>query len=89
MIRRIRWSSDSSLSGLELDFSKQDGGIYNTIVLVGENGSGKTRIMDSISDFLNCNDVFEFDFFEYDIGEDKFLLKPNPNESYKNQHDSF
>ena len=89
MIRRIRWSSDSSLSGLELDFSKQGSGIYNTIVLVGENGSGKTRIMDSISGFLNCNEVFEFDFFEYDIGEDRYCLKPNPAEYSKFQHNRY
>ena len=89
MIRRICWSSDSSLSGLELDLSKQGGGIYNTIVLVGENGSGKTRIMDSISGFLNCNEVFEFDFFEYDMGEDKYCLKPNPAEYRKVQHDRY
>ena len=72
-----------------MDFSKQGSGIYNTIVLVGENGSGKTRIMDSISGFLNCNEVFEFDLFEYDIGEDRYCLKPNPAEYSKFQHDRY
>ena len=74
MIRRVRWKQDSSLSGLELDFTKSDGSIYNTVVFVGENGAGKTRILDSLSDFLNCKDSFEFESLEYDIADDRYCL---------------
>lgn len=74
MIRRVCWKQDSSLSGLKLDFTKKDGGIYNTIVLVGENGAGKTRILDSLSDFLNCKDSFDFESFEYESNGDEYCL---------------
>ena len=89
MIRRVCWKQDSSLSGLELDFTKPDGGIYNTIVFVGENGAGKTRILDSLSDFLNCKESFDFDFFEYEIDGEMYCLKPNPSDSFSYQHDRY
>lgn len=89
MIRRVCWKQDSSLSGLELDFTKPDGSIYNTIVFVGENGAGKTRILDSLSDFLNCKNSFEFESFEYEIAGDKFCLYPNPSGAYPYQHNRF
>lgn len=88
MIRRVCWNQDSSLSGLELDFTKPDGGIYNTIVFVGENGAGKTRILDSLSDFLNCKDSFDFDSFEYEIDGETYYLKPNLSQPYR-QHDRY
>ena len=89
MIRRVCWKQDSSLSGLELDFSKPDGGIYNTIVFVGENGVGKTRILDSLSDFLNCKNSFDFNSFEYEIDEKTYCLKPNPSDSLPYQHNRY
>lgn len=89
MIRRVCWKQDSSLSGLELDFTKPDGGTYNTIVFVGENGAGKTRILDSLSDFLNCKDSFDFDSFEYEVDGETYCLKPNPSASYSYQHDRY
>ena len=88
MIRRVCWKQDSPLSGLELDFTKPDGGIYNTIVFVGENGAGKTRILDSLSDFLNCKDSFDFDSFEYEIEGETYCLKPNLSQPYR-QHDRY
>lgn len=88
MIRRVCWNQDSSLSGLELDFTKPDGGIYNTIVFVGENGAGKTRILDSLSNFLNCKDSFDFDSFEYEIDGETYCLKPNLSQPYR-QHDRY
>lgn len=43
-------------------FTKDDGGIYNTIILAGENGTGKTTILDTISEFLNLGAVTPFDY---------------------------
>ena len=88
MIRRVCWNQDSSLSGLELDFTKPDDGIYDTIVFVGENGAGKTRILDSLSDFLNCKDSFDFESIEYEIDGDRYCLKPNLSQSFR-QHDRY
>ena len=89
MIRKVCWSQDSSLSGLKLDFTKPNGGTFNTIVFVGENGVGKTRILDSLSDFLNCKNSFDFDSLEYEIHGETYCLKPNPSDVYPHQHDRY
>ena len=45
MISTLKWNNYNALGNLELDFSKADGTVYNTIVLAGENGTGKTTIL--------------------------------------------
>lgn len=52
MIRKIKWNDHAILGNLELDFTKPDGSVYNTIVLAGENGTGKTTILETLSTFL-------------------------------------
>lgn len=44
MIRKIKWNDHAIWGNLELDFTKPDGSVYNTIVLAGENGTGKTTM---------------------------------------------
>ena len=43
MISKIKWKNHSVLGSLELDFTKDNGKIYNTIILAGENGTGKLQ----------------------------------------------
>ena len=57
MIRKLKWKNHSILGNLELDFTKKDGDIYKTIVIVGENGSGKTTILQTLANFLNLNSI--------------------------------
>lgn len=61
-IRKVKWYNHPVLKDLELDFTRPDGTVFDSIVLIGENGSGKTSIMESIGAFLN---VGPFDGFEY------------------------
>lgn len=89
MIKKVIWKQDSSLSGFELDLTKSDGSTYNTVIFVGENGVGKTRILDSLSDFLNCKDSFEFDYFEYVLNEKIYYLKPNPSSTFPHMHNRY
>ena len=52
-ITYIRWKNHKQLNNLQLDLKNQnnsDG--YKTIVLVGENGVGKTAILKSVADFF-------------------------------------
>lgn len=51
MIKRIQWKDSNVLGNLELDFTKPDGTAYNTIVVAGENGSGKTNILETLAIF--------------------------------------
>ena len=51
MIRKMKWKNHSILENLELDFTRNDGSIYPTVLIVGENGSGKTTVLDTLSEF--------------------------------------
>ncbi|MBR1764092.1 MAG: AAA family ATPase [Ruminococcus sp.] len=76
MIRKIRWNNYNFLGDLELDFTKPDGTAYNTIILAGENGVGKTTILNSIATFLNRQSIIPFEFIEYAIDENIFQITP-------------
>ena len=65
MIRKIKWNNHDVLGDLELNFTKPDGSIYNTIVLAGENGTGKTTILETLSTFLNLSSIEAFEYISY------------------------
>lgn len=74
MISKIKFKNHYLLNDLELDFTNDNGQIYNTIVLAGDNGSGKTTILNLLSEFLNLGSFEYFDFIEYKIGKRKFKI---------------
>jgi len=76
MIKTIKWNNHEILGNLELDFTKQDGTAYNTIVLAGENGAGKTTILETITAFLNLGSIACFDRISYDENGETYLRKP-------------
>ena len=39
MITKVKWNNHEILGNLELNFTKNDGAPYSTIVLAGENGN--------------------------------------------------
>lgn len=53
MISRITFKKDQILGDLTLDFTNDEKTTYNTIVLAGENGCGKTTILNSIFSFMS------------------------------------
>lgn len=67
MITIVKWRSHAVLGNLELDFTKPDGTPYNTIVLAGENGTGKTSILETLSTFLNLGSFEPFDSIFYEV----------------------
>ncbi len=76
MITNIQWDNDLILGNLELSFTKDDGTPYKTIVLAGENGTGKTRILQTIATFLNLGTIEPFKSITYDIGDVKYTITP-------------
>lgn len=66
-IRKVKWQNHPVLGNLELDFTRPDGTVYENIVLIGENGSGKTSVMESIGAFLNIGSFDEFVSVTYDF----------------------
>lgn len=74
MIRIIKWDDHKVLGNLELDFTKADGTPYNTIVLAGENGTGKTQILETISTFLDLGSFDNFQYMKYEIIGENFTI---------------
>ncbi|WP_423814924.1 AAA family ATPase, partial [Pseudomonas viridiflava] len=52
-LRKVKWNKHPILGDLSLDFVNHDTGEpYNSILLAGENGTGKSTILEAISSFL-------------------------------------
>lgn len=81
MIRKIKWNNHDVLGNLELDFTKPDGSIYNTIVLAGENGTGKTTILETLSTFLNLGSIEAFKYINYTADGMSYTITPKPDDS--------
>ena len=76
MIKEIKWNNHPILGNLVLNFCKPNGGIYNTIVLAGENGTGKTSILETMSTFLNLGSIEPFEYIKYEINGVDYTIKP-------------
>lgn len=74
MIKKIKWANYKNLSNLELDFTDCNGKPYNTIIFAGENGTGKTTVLDSLATFLNLGTVEPFKFIKYSVNSKEFLV---------------
>ena len=59
---KIKWSNHPILGDLLLDLTNDEGIPYRTIVLAGENGTGKTSILSSIYGLM---DKQPLEFIEY------------------------
>lgn len=77
MIKEIKWKEHPILGNLKLDFTNQFGNICNTIVLAGENGSGKTTVLSLISTFLNLGSFEFFDYIIYEINGIDYKITPD------------
>lgn len=74
MISKVKWKNHPILGNLELDFTDVNGKPFNTIILAGENGTGKTTILETLSDFLSLHSITPFDYIQYMIGSDVYQV---------------
>lgn len=81
MIKKIKWHNHAILGNLELDFTKPDGTIYDTIVLAGENGTGKTTVLETLSTFLNLGSIEPFEYINYIADGIPYTIAPNPDDN--------
>lgn len=83
-LRRIQYLNHPILGNLELDLvNPNTGEPYNNIFLAGENGTGKSTILKSLSAFLNGGSFRHFEFIEYQAHGVVFTARP-PEERYNN-----
>lgn len=80
MIKNLKFKNHKVLGNLSLDFSKDTGEPYNTIVLAGENGSGKTNVLNAISDYLTFGSVASFDYLNYFVENTEYKIIPHEEE---------
>ena len=65
MITKIKWNNHKILGNLELNLTNSAGKPYKTIVFAGENGTGKTTILKTLSTFLNYGSFIPFNYIQY------------------------
>lgn len=56
-ILKATWENHPILGNFTLNLTKPDGTLYNTIVIAGENGTGKTTILKNLADFCDFKTV--------------------------------
>lgn len=76
MLKKVKWNNYKTLKNLELNFCKDDGSSYSTIILAGENGTGKTTILVTLGQFLTGHSMEPFNYMEYNINMNNFFIKP-------------
>ncbi|OYU79356.1 MAG: hypothetical protein CFE23_14400 [Flavobacterium sp. BFFFF1] len=54
-IRKIEFTNHPIFNNLKLDFTDENGKTINTIILAGENGVGKSLLLNNIFEFSNLN----------------------------------
>lgn len=84
MIKKIKWRNYKSLGNLELDFTDSNGKPYNTIILAGENGSGKTTVLDTLFEFLNLGTFSPFEYIDYNVVNTDFKLTQSDDTNVAN-----
>lgn len=73
---KISWNNHPILGNLTIDFTKDDYSAFDTIVLVGENGAGKTTIIESIFNSWANEDFEWFKYIEFSIDTIKYRISP-------------
>jgi predicted ATP-binding protein involved in virulence len=76
-IRKVKWKDHPVLGDLLLDFiNSATGEPSATIVFAGENGTGKSTILEDLSSFLNLGSFEGFEFIEYAVNGDIYKAVP-------------
>ena len=74
---KVKWHNDPVLGDLQLDFTNPTTGKpYNTVVLLGENGTGKTTILNSLFRFISGHPIGKIEKLDYDINGATYSAVP-------------
>lgn len=89
-VSKVKFRNHPILGSLLLDFNNTSTNTpYETIVFAGENGTGKSTILEVLSNFLNAGSFEYFDFITYVTDEGKTFKAVHPSDGtiYKNFFD--
>lgn len=86
LIRKVKWKDHPVLGELFLDFLPSSGSAYKTVVFAGENGAGKSTVLETISTFLNVGPITNFEYIEYSVGAEIYIAEPSSH-TYQNFFD--
>lgn len=53
-IKRIKFDNHEILGNLELDFTDRNGKAVDTVIIAGENGVGKSIILNALYSYASC-----------------------------------
>lgn len=73
-IRKIKWKNHSILGNLELDFLNNERKISNTIIFAGENGTGKTTILEALANYIIDGSIQKLEYLEYELMQDIYKV---------------
>lgn len=79
---KIKWSNHPVLGDIFLDLTNDDGAPLKTIVIAGENGTGKTSILSSIYSIMDKQPLEFIDYIEYSVDGHRFQAIPSPNKEW-------
>lgn len=86
-IKSVKWKEHPVLGNLFLDFFNNElNKPYETIVFAGENGTGKSTILEELSSFLNLGDFKNFEYVEYMLNGEIYKAIPTTD---GNTHPTF
>lgn len=72
-LTRLKWAANHPiLKGLDINLLKQDDTPYKNIIIAGDNGLGKTTILQSISDMFE-GAYCDFESFEYTLAGKSYI----------------
>lgn len=78
-ITKLEYKNNDIFGNLTIDLSKKDGTAYDKIIIIGENGAGKTTILNDLNKFLSVGGL-KFSEIEYlNDNDEEIFLKSNEN----------
>lgn len=76
-IRKVKWKDHPVLGDLLLDFiNTASGQPFGTIIFAGENGTGKSTILEDLGSFLNIGSFEKFEYIEYTVNGNIYKAVP-------------
>lgn len=80
---KMKFNNHPILKNLEVDFRDQRGNPVDTIIFAGENGTGKSTILESIYKIVSYAVDFEVDVYVNNMGKESFLQYRKKEDFYR------